>query len=316
MAETLGSEFAVRNRWLVTAEWLQAHLDHPQVLVVDCRFALADPTAGQRAYSSDHIPGAHYLDLNRDLSGPVERHGGRHPLPQPEQLAAKLSALGVRSASESGEAADGTTAPTLVVAYDDARFAFAARLWWLLRYYGHDSVVVLDGGYGAWQAADYPVTAVVPDVAAPAQRQQFVPRLRPDWIVDIAALQQALPTASSLPAGQVSAAMPFALIDSREAERYRGEREPIDPIAGHIPGALNYPWAEVTDGAGFAQPSAAQHQRWSQLPDSPGEPLDAAPVVYCGSGVTACVNLLSLAMIGKFARLYPGSWSDWCSYRV
>ncbi len=335
MAETLGLDFAARSHWLVTADWLQAHLDHPQVVVVDCRFALADPEAGQRAYRTHHIPGAHYLDLNLDLSGPVQPHGGRHPLPQPEMLAVKLSALGIRSASALNQANlnqanlnqanlnlaelnlanpdEVDEAPTLVVAYDDARFAFAARLWWLLRYYCHDQVVVLDGGYAAWQAAGYPVTAVVP----PDQPGRFVPHLRSDWTIDITAIQQAMPSLeqNALTGSQtLSPTLPFALIDSREAERYRGEREPIDPIAGHIPGALNYPWAEVTDAAGFAQPLDSQQSRWRNLPDS-SERLDP-PVVYCGSGVTACVNLLSLAMVGKFARLYPGSWSDWCSYLV
>ncbi|MFM7427685.1 MAG: sulfurtransferase [Elainella sp.] len=319
MAETVEPDFAARHHWLVTAEWLQNHLSHPQVVIMDCRFALADPAAGQRAYSVDHIPGAHYLDLNRDLSGPVQRHGGRHPLPRPDVLAAKLTALGIRSATPLDQTLDDAVAPTLVVAYDDSRFAFAARLWWLLRYYGHDQVVVLDGGYGAWRSAGYPVTPVVPEVAQPGR---FVPQLRPHWTVEISAIHQAISQPD----------LPLTLIDSREAERYRGEREPIDPIAGHIPGAVNYPWAEVTDASGFAQPLEIQQQRWSNLPDqtapdpaalassntapSDTAPSDTPPVVYCGSGVTACVNLLSLAMIGRFARLYPGSWSDWCSYLV
>lgn len=339
MLETLEPNFAVRHRWLITADWLLEHISHPQVIIVDCRFSLADPMAGQQSYDTGHIPGAYYLDLNRDLSSPVQRHGGRHPLPQPQALAAKLSALGVCSVNPD-PSSHSLAAPTLVVAYDDSRFAFAARLWWLLRYYGHDQVVVLDGGYGAWQAAGYPVTSALPEMPV-AQPGQFIPRLRPDWTVDIETIRQATapPTLSKTQPAQspLPVTLPFALIDSRETERYRGEREPIDPIAGHIAGAVNAPWAEVTDASGFAQPLASQQQRWSQLlgqdaveqdaleqdaleqnalGQTSAEQLDSAPVVYCGSGVTACVNLLSLAMIGKFARLYPGSWSDWCSYLV
>ncbi len=275
MIALLAPDFAAQTHWSVAPDWLTAQLDHPQVVVIDCRFSLANPQAGAAQYAISHIPGAQYLDLNQDLSSPVQPHGGRHPLPDPEMFVAKLSALGI-----------GDT--TLVVAYDDQRLAFASRLWWLLRYYGHDQVVVLDGGYNRWQTEGYLVTAAV----SQPQPQPFVPQIRADWTREIAAIKAETPL----------------LIDSREAERYRGEQEPIDPVAGHISGALNYPWQGVTDAAGRLLSPDLQRQRWSELPA--GE-----PTVYCGSGVTACVNLLSLAIAGREpARLYPGSWSDWCSY--
>jgi thiosulfate/3-mercaptopyruvate sulfurtransferase len=273
------------NRATVTAQWLHKHLNHPEVAIVDCRFSLADPQLGRQQYKASHIPGAYYLDLNQDLSSPVEQHGGRHPLPDPTVLAEKLSAIGIHSGDNQE--------PTWVVAYDDSRFAFAARLWWLLRYLGHDRVVVLDGGFTNWQTAGYPVTTAIPSSKAGS----FLPRLRSDWVVDIDAVK----ARKDLPE--------VVLVDSREAERYRGEREPIDPVAGHIPGAVNYPWQEAIDSQGFAYPASVQQQRWQDLKTA--EEI----LVYCGSGVTACVNLLSLEIAGIHpTRLYAGSWSDWCSY--
>jgi thiosulfate/3-mercaptopyruvate sulfurtransferase len=270
-----------QSSWIIAAETLHQNLSNSQI-VVDCRFSLADSCLGRQLYIKGHIPGAYYLDLNQDLSSPVQPHGGRHPLPQLDEFASKLSAMGIRSGSKG----------TWVVAYDDSRFAFAARLWWLLRYLGHDRVVVLDGGFQGWQAAGYLVTTDLPQ----PRTGQFIPQPRPEWIVDIAAIK----------ARQDE----IILIDSREAERYRGEHEPIDPVAGHIPGALNYPWQEVTDPQGYVLPASTQQQRWANLPSY------QEIVVYCGSGVTACVNLLSLELAGiPSAKLYPGSWSDWCSYR-
>lgn len=270
---------------VVSAAWLSEHLDDPQVAIADCRFALMQPALGREQYQVSHIPGAVYLDLNQDLSSPVGEHGGRHPLPDIAQLTSKLSAMGVHSTPE---------AQTLVVAYDDSRLAFASRLWWLLRYLGHDRVVVLDGGFTGWQAAGYPVTQAIPQPKAGA----FVPHVRSDLIVDIAAVN-----ARKAEPGVV-------LVDSREAERYRGEHEPIDPIAGHIPGAVNYPWQTVTDANGYVLSTDAQRQRWHDL--KAAQEL----MVYCGSGVTACVNLLSLELAGiQTGKLYAGSWSDWCSYQ-
>jgi thiosulfate/3-mercaptopyruvate sulfurtransferase len=270
---------------VVSAEWLTEHLGDAQVAIVDCRFSLMQPELGQQQYKSGHIPGAYYLDLNQDLADPVGKHGGRHPLPDLATLSQKLERMGIYSIPGKE--------PTLVVAYDDSRQAFASRLWWLLRYLGHDRVAVLDGGFPGWTASGYPVTDVVPA----AKPGQFIPRPRLDQVVNI----EQVKTRKDLPG--------VALVDSRESDRYRGEREPIDPIAGHIPGAVNYPWQTVTNEQGYLHPATEQRQRWANLEQA--EEI----LVYCGSGVTACVNLLSLELAGIHSgKLYAGSWSDWCSY--
>lgn len=279
----------------VSSQWLYEQRDRRKLVVVDCRFSLSNPQLGQQQYLTSHIPGAYYLDLNQDLSDPAGLHGGRHPLPNPLGLSKKLSEMGIDS-------------ETLVVAYDDSRFAFAARFWWLLRYLGHERGAVLDGGFSAYQAAGYPVTkgcfAKHPYLPA-ARTGAFVPQLQPDRVVDVEAVR----ARKDLP--------DVVLIDSREAERYRGEREPIDPVAGHIPGAVNYPWQAVSDDRGYLQPwqqplqgGSSKASRWANLAQA------KEILVYCGSGVTACVNLLALETLGiQTGKLYAGSWSDWCSYK-
>ncbi|MEM0955377.1 MAG: sulfurtransferase [Pseudomonadota bacterium] len=248
-------------------------------IVVDCRFDLGDSDAGRRAYTASHIPGAHYLDLEVDLSAPVGRHGGRHPLPDVAAFATTIAEIGI----------DGSR---LVVIYDDSKFCFAARLWWMLTALGYSSVRVLDGGFAAWRAEGLPVT----DAPSPA-RPAAVPALEGF---------SALVDRSWLLAQGESVT---TLVDSRDARRYAGLEEPIDPVAGHIPGALNLPWSSVSDAQGFARPVSEQRARWADI-----DP-DEETVVYCGSGVSACVNLLSLSLAGlPRARLYAGSWSDWCSY--
>ncbi len=265
---------------LVSSDWLATHSASENIVIVDCRFSLADPQLGRQQYLQGHIPGAYYLDLNQDLASPVQVHGGRHPLPQIETLAVRLSRMGV-------------TDSTLVVAYDDSRFAFAARLWWLLKYMGHDRVAVLDGGFAAYQAAGLGVTSESPAV----RHGLLVPKLRPELVVDRVGVQQRQTQPN------------VKLVDSREGERYRGEREPIDPVAGHIPGAINYPWQQVTEDGGQLRSPQDLSAYWSGLATAD------EIIVYCGSGVTACVNLLALEAAGiKTGKLYPGSWSDWCSY--
>jgi thiosulfate/3-mercaptopyruvate sulfurtransferase len=269
------------NTPVVSPQWLKENLHNPEVVIVDCRFSLPDPTLGKKQYQVSHIPGAFYLDLNEDLSSPVREHGGRHPLPNAEELATKLGNIGI------------THQKTFVVAYDDSRFAFAARLWWLLRYLGHEQVAVLDGGFAGWQQAGYPVTNEIPK----PQITQFVPQIQAEKVVDYSYVKGHKDSPE------------VVLVDSREGDRYRGEREPTDKIAGHIPGAVNYPWPEVTDAAGYLQPPAVQQQRWQQI--TTAEEI----LVYCGSGVTACVNLISLEVAGiKTGKLYVGSWSDWITY--
>ncbi len=275
---------------LVSSDWLQAQLSASlappaNLVVIDCRFTLAESGLGQAQYSQGHIPGAYYLSLDQDLSAPLVQpppvEGGRHPLPEAAVFAQVLSQLGI-------------TAQTLVVAYDDSRFAFAARLWWLMRYMGHDRVAVLDGGWKAWCQAGYAVSTEVPG----PQPGNFVPQPRPTMLASRVAVQER--SAQTM------------LIDSRSPQRYRGEVEPIDPIPGSIPGAVNYFWQGVTNEQGFAKPAEEQAARWAALANSP-----QPPIVYCGSGVTACVNLLSMAIAGiDSPQLYAGSWSDWCAYLI
>ncbi len=267
------------NRHVVSAAWLHTHLHDPQLVIVDCRFSLMDGDLGRRQYQESHIQGAYYLDLNLDLSSPIQKHGGRHPLPNFDKLAEKLSQMGV------------TSGETMVVAYDDSRFGFAARLWWLLRYMGHEQVAVLDGGFAGWQAENYETSSTIPSVRV----GKFIPNIQTELVVDI----ETVKSRKDLPE--------VVLIDSRECDRYRGEREPIDPIAGHIAGAVNYPWMEVTNEQGFVMEN--QCDRWQEVKNA------QEAIVYCGSGVTACVNLLSLKLAGiETGKLYAGSWSDWCSY--
>ncbi len=269
---------------VVSAQWLVEHLDDEEVVIIDCRFSLNDSNSGKQQYQQSHIKGAYYLDLNSDLSSPVGEHGGRHPLPNLSELAIKLSKMGVNR-------------QTLVVAYDDSRLGFAARLWWLLRYMGHERVAVLDGGFAGWLSLSYPVTSEVkePDIAA--QNTIFTGHVKSNMVVDINEVKNR----KDLPG--------VVLVDSREKERYLGIREPIDKIAGHIEGAVNYPWQSVTDSSGYLLDVEQQKQRWQDILDS------QEIIVYCGSGVTACVNLLSLELAGFHnALLYAGSWSDWISY--
>lgn len=269
------------NQFVVSCEWLLQHLEDPDVVIVDCRFSLPDPQLGQQQYQTSHISGAYYLDLNEDLSSPVKEHGGRHPLPNPTELANKLSQMGVDFQK------------TFVVTYDDSRLAFASRLWWLLRYLGHERVAVLDGGFAAWEKAGYPSTNKIPSI----KQAEFEPQIQSTMKVDINAVKNR----KDLPG--------VTLVDSRDRDRYEGIREPIDKIAGHIQDAVNYPWKEVTDENGYLLSPAELRHRWLDLEG------EQEILVYCGSGVTACVNLLSLELAQIYTgKLYSGSWSDWISY--
>jgi thiosulfate/3-mercaptopyruvate sulfurtransferase len=253
--------------------------DQTTAVIFDCRFALTDPEAGSNDYLAGHITGAYYLDLNRDLSAPAAKHGGRHPLPEPQVFAATLARFGVDKLTQ-------------VIAYDDSRFAFASRLWWMMRSLGYTPPLLVNGGYTGWlNSGGVPETVESePRPCLPATVNAYEQR------VDIDGLRAAL-AAGAL------------LVDSREAARYQGLEEPIDPVAGHIPGAINRPWQGVTGDHGLVQAETEQREHW-------GDALDSRQlVVYCGSGVTACVNLFSLALLGRDeAQFYAGSWSDWCSY--
>lgn len=257
------------------------------VVIIDCRFDLMNPGAGRELYAQAHIPGAHYLDLNQDLSSPIREHGGRHPFPDISRFIQRLRDCGVNE-------------DTLIVAYDDNKAAFAARLWYLCHFVGHSQVRILNGGFSAWKKAGFSITA-----ETPATLNGNIKQLAPTPIAaKILDYPQTRALSQQLPENTV-------LVDSREEPRYLGLQEPIDPIAGHIPGALNLPWMQAVDAEGRLLPEAQQRQRWERF-----APENREVVVYCGSGVTACVNLLSLALAGfPPAALYAGSWSDWCSYQ-
>lgn len=264
---------------IVPIKWLLARLYEPDIVIVDCRFQLGKPDAGREAYEASHIPGAVYLDLEKDLSAPKGEHGGRHPLPDPETLARTFGKAGISNESR-------------VVAYDDQGGAMASRLWWLLRYVGHQSVFVMDQGFAAWQKLGLPVAAER-KIVIPAS---FTADPQPQMLVAVEEVR--------VKRGQPG----VILIDSREGPRYRGEVEPIDPVAGHIPGAINRFWGESRQADGSWKPADEQRARFADLP--PDDEL----IVYCGSGVTATPNVLALEAAGfNNVKLYAGSWSDWIS---
>ncbi len=266
---------------LVSAAWLTQHLENPNLRVVDTRFLLGKPEAGNELYRAGHIPNAAFVDLERDLSATVrpDRVGGRHPLPAPAVLAARLGTLGIGDEH-------------LVIAYDDpgsGQGFYAAHLWWLLRFLGHDAVRVLDGGITAWVAAGGQLEAGTVTL----EPTVFTARPRLEMIVGADDVQQR--------------SSETVLIDSRAAKRYSGELEPLDPVGGHIPGAVNIDWAQgIVDTQWLER--EAQRERFAQVTDA--EEI----IVYCGSGVSAGGNLLALEIAGvQGAKLYAGSWSDWVS---
>jgi thiosulfate/3-mercaptopyruvate sulfurtransferase len=263
---------------LVTADWLLDRLGQQALVVVDCRWALGSPGAGRAAWEEGHIPGAHFLDVEEDLSGPrrPDGNGGRHPLPTADAFAATAASAGIG-------------ADSMVVAYDEAGEGGAARLWWLLRHFGHDDAAVLDGGLHGWREAGHPLDDVPP---RPWQSgEPFVPRERSD------------DTASAEELAERDAAL--ALTDARAAPRFRGEVEPIDPVAGHIPGARNVPFASLAPDGRYLDGAELRARL------DPGEGREL--VAYCGSGVTAATVVLAATAAGLPARLYPGSWSEWCA---
>lgn len=262
---------------LITPQELAAHLGDPEWAIIDCRTDLANPGWGRGAYRQAHIPGALHADLEVDLSAPRTGLNGRHPLPSPADLAAVFSRWGIDAGVQ-------------VVAYDAGVDFFAARLWWSLRYLGHDLVRVLDGGYDAWQAAGLPTSAG--EDSRPARR--FIPHARPESIL----LAPDVPAAARL-------------IDARAPERFRGEVEPLDRVPGHIPGARSYEWRRSVGPDGRLLPASSLR---AQLEGALAGVSPDRSVVYCGSGVSACHVLLAMAVAGlEGARLYPGSWSEWCA---
>ena len=270
-----------RTRILMSSEALREVLYEPGWAILDCRSDLADSEAGQRAYSEAHIPGAMFIDLDRDLAGPVLPETGRHPLPDVEALSLKLGELGIGNADS-------------VVVYDGGNGALAARAWWTLRWLGHEAVYVLDGGIARWQSLAFPTQTEVP--SPPVRR--FVAYPDPSKVLttdELAADAQRIPA--------------FKLLDARDEERYRGAHEPIDPIAGHVPGAVNAPFSRFVNSNGTWL-SLAQRKRL--LEEVLGHDRDVAWCVMCGSGVTACHLAISGLEAGyREPRLYVGSWSEW-----
>jgi thiosulfate/3-mercaptopyruvate sulfurtransferase len=283
----LREERQLKNNWnkhFVSADELSTHLNDPQWVVVDCRFNLMHPGAGRQAYNSAHIPGAVYADLDRDLASPSadDGAGGRHPLPDPDKFALLLANWGVGAHS-------------VVVAYDDAGGAFAARIWWLLRWLGHERVAVLDGGLDAWAATDGPLTSEhtkpIPAI--------FEPQPGSMPVIDAGGVETGLTDRD------------FLILDARDEKRFKGHSEPIDRIAGHIPGAFNTPFQDNLDADKSFRPLTEINAYYrARIGDRPMESV----ACMCGSGVTACHTLLALESIGMYgAALYVGSWSDWIS---
>jgi len=266
---------------LVSVIELAAHLDDSDWIVFDCRHDLGDTEMGRRAYAQSHIHGARFLHLDEDLSGPKTGRNGRHPLPAQETFCRRLAALGM-------------THDKQAVAYDDAGGFYAARLWWMLRWVGHTQVAVLDGGWKAWLEAGLPVSTEAPSITPGA-----FSGIAQDDTVDARYLLDPL----AHPQQRV--------VDARSPERFRGENETLDPVGGHIPGALNRFFKNNLAADGRFKPKHALRHEFSVL-------LGAVPparvVHQCGSGVTACHNLLAMEIAGlSGSKLYPGSWSEWCS---
>ena len=269
---------------LIPTAVLAGHLDDPEYVVIDCRFKLDDDRWGEREYAVRHIPGAVYAHLNHDLSGPTTGTNGRHPLPDPLVLAETFGRFGIGNAPETS---------VQVVAYDQDAGMFASRFWWLARWLGHDAVAVLDGGFARWLAENGPTQS---GIETPARRE-FRAAPRHELVVD---------------AGEVSRLLSrrdWRLLDARAPERYRGETEPIDKKPGHIPGAVNhfFQWNMNEEGT-FRTPQDVR----DRIGRSIGGTSPDRIVCYCGSGVTACHNLLAMEHAGMHgAKLYPGSWSEW-----
>ncbi|WNF38077.1 sulfurtransferase [Bacillaceae bacterium IKA-2] len=267
-------------KYLVSFEWLNKHMNDKNVRVIDCRFELGSPMAGFEDYLKDHLPNAIYVDLEKDLSSCGQAHGGRHPLPNSNELISKLEGVGIDETMK-------------VVVYDDQGGAMASRLWWLLKYLGHNEVYVLNSSYSNWKKLNFETTVEIPTFAA----TKFHASINEQMLSSMDEVKQALKDESTI------------LIDSREWVRFFGIEEPIDKVAGHIPTAKHYFWKELMDSNGKWRTVDFLKERFQTLQ------VEQEIIVYCGSGVTACPNVLALNSLGyQNVKLYAGSWSDWISY--
>ena len=265
---------------LVTSGDLAAHLDDPNWIVFDCRFTLTDPEAGRQAYLKDHIPGARYVHLEEDMSAPVTESSGRHPLPDIQALAEKLSSWGVGVNKQ-------------VVVYDDSYGAMAVRLWWMLRWLGHPGAALLDGGLPKWRREKRSLSSEPPQ----PHKGHCACLPEPSQIAHVDDVLRASRTGDAL------------IIDARPERRFSGEFEPLDPVAGHIPGSINWSFEENLDIDGTFMPPEALRENYQALLKGRA-PWQA--IHSCGSGVTACHNILAMEIAGlPGSRLYPGSWSEW-----
>jgi len=267
--------------FVVNKDWLAEQLQNDQVVIVDCRFELGNPDKGEELYRDNHIPGAYYFHLEKQLSAPVTKHGGRHPLPDMDQFKPELEKAGINHTKT-------------VVAYDGGEGQFASRFWWLLTYMGHEKVYVLNEGFKGWVEAGFPTSKEVPAY----QTAEFEVTIQKKMLASYDEVKAAVEDKKNAP----------LLIDSRDEARYLGEIEPIDRIPGHIPGAINRFWGEGLEQGSFKN-GEEQRKRFAEL-DQEG-PI----IVYCGSGVTATPNVIALKMAGfQDVKLYAGSYSDWVSY--
>jgi thiosulfate/3-mercaptopyruvate sulfurtransferase len=266
---------------LVSTDDLARHLDDPHWIVIDCRFTLTDPDSGRLVYQKSHIPGARYAHLDDDMAAPIGLSTGRHPLPDANALAQKLCNWGVGVNKQ-------------VVVYDDSFGSMAVRLWWLLRWLGHPSVALLDGGYPKWVREKRPITQDIPDRVGKGTCASLP---ESSFYVDTDQVKQAMESDDKL------------ILDARPERRYSGEYEPLDPVAGHIPGAVNWNFEENLDIDGTFMPPEALRETYQALLKGRA-PSDV--IHMCGSGVTACHNVLAMEVAGlPGSKLYVGSWSEW-----
>ncbi len=274
----------MNHHTLISTEALAANLSDPDLVVFDCRHDLMDVQAGRNAYAADHIPGARFAHLDENLSGAKTGHSGRHPLPDIVALSNWLGQQGVAAGKQ-------------VVTYDASGGFFAARLWWMLRWMGHDTVAVLDGGLPKWKLENRPLTQAAPH----SEPATFTPRAQDGLRVDVSTVLQNLRSPDML------------IVDARTPERFAGLNETMDPVGGHIPGAVNRFFQSNLESNGTFKPASTLHREFIDLMNG------HAPeqiVHQCGSGVTACHNVLAMEVAGlEGSRLYPGSWSEWCADR-
>lgn len=268
---------------LVSKEWVLEQLEsNPnQLVIADVRFSPGNEGYGLEAYQREHVPGAVFIDLKKELMDPPGEHGGRSPLPQPDELARRLGNLGI-------------DASTPVVVYDDDLRPEGARLWWILKYLGHGSAFILDGGFTGWKSAGYPLTSGKIEVTP----RSFQASVQEEWLADVNEVRAKLGAAG------------VTLLDSRDWKQFTGETAPLDPVAGHIPGAVHAYWQDGIDEDGTLKGAERQRERFT------GIDPDHEVIVYCGSGLSACPNVLALREAGyRKVKLYAGSWSDWISYK-